>query len=218
MYVVHVQGVRCARCRSACQDVRCEPVPYPAKTNPDAIRAAAMELLEQEGDAALTLRRLASVLNLTPNALYRHFPSREVLIAAVADEVARRLLTAILQAIAEADAEAGSEGLSPEDRIHVLFEVYATFASDHPALYQTLMSNRAEAEAHLSKPLGHDLLWEQVIRVLVPLTGPEKAPASAVTLWALLHGLWGLQRADLLGGKKPADVGRFGVEALLRGL
>ena len=70
----------------------------------------------------------------------------------------------------------------------MLVEVYATFADAHPALYQTLMTDMTDAEA------------------------------AAVTLWGLLHGLWGLQRANLLGGEKPADVGRFGIDARLRGL
>lgn len=193
-------------------------MPYPAKTSPDAIRTAATELLEREGDAALTLRRLAGLLGLVPNALYRHFPSREVLVAAVADDVARRLLATIGQAVAEAEAQAAQAGLAPADRVRVLVEVYAAFADEHPALYQTLMTDMAEAEATLPKPLGHDLLWEQVLSIIVPLTGPDKAPAAAVTLWGLLHGLWGLQRANLLGGKKPADAGRFGIEVLLKGL
>ena len=35
---------------------------YPGKTSPEAIRAAAIGLLEREGGAALTLRRVAGVL------------------------------------------------------------------------------------------------------------------------------------------------------------
>jgi hypothetical protein len=103
--------------------------------------------------------------------------------------------------------------------MRVLVEVYVSFADEHPALYQTLMTdnNMAEAEAALPKPLGHDLLWDQVIAVIAPLTGLKKAPAVAVTLWGLLHGLWELQRAKLLGGKKPADVVGFGVDALIKG-
>jgi len=72
---------------------------YPKKTSPEAIRAVAINLLEKEGEAALTIRRVASELGLAPNALYRHFATRDVLIAAIADEVAKRLLAAINKAL-----------------------------------------------------------------------------------------------------------------------
>lgn len=193
-------------------------MPYPGKTSPDAIRAAAINLLEREGEAALTLRRLAADLGLVPNALYRYFRSREVLIAAVADEVARRLVERATDALAASEAVAGPAGLDPVVRIRILARVYAAFGDEHPALYETLTADRREAEAALPRPLGHDLLWELVIATISPFTGEEAAPAAAVTLWGLLHGLWSLQRANLLGGKKPADIAPFAIDALLNGI
>lgn len=193
-------------------------MPYPSKTNPEAIRAAAIDLLEREGEAALTLRRLAGDLGLVPNALYRYFASREVLMAAVADQVARRLITAIREDLSSRGEEAGVGGLPPVERVRALAEVYAAYAEAHPALYETLTADRSEAEAALPKPLGHDLLWELVMQTLEPLTGCKRAPAVAVTLWGLLHGLWSLERARLLKGEKPSDVASFGVAILLDGL
>ena len=189
-------------------------MPYPGKTSPDAIRTAAIDLLEREGQAALTLRRLARELGLVPNALYRYFPSREVLVAAVADEVARRLVGLATDAL----AASGSGAPDPGARIRILAEVYAAFGDQHPALYETLTADRSEAEAALPRPLGHDLLWDLVIGTLSPFTGREAAPAAAVTLWGLLHGLWSLQRANLLGGRKPADITPFAIDALLDGI
>lgn len=191
---------------------------YPGKTNPQAIRSAAIGLLEREGSAGLTIRGVASVLGLAPNALYRHFASREALVAAVADEVARRLLAAIDARLDELQNDQGLKRPGPKRRLRVLAEVYADFARANPDLYQTLMTHMSASEAGLPKPLGHDELWKKVIELLVPLTGAENAPAAAVTLWGLLHGIWGLERANLLGGKKPGDVGRFAVDALIKGL
>ena len=193
-------------------------MPYPGKTNPDAIRAAALNLLEREGHAALTLRRLAGELGLVPNALYRYFASREILVAAVADEVARQLVQRATDRLIASETAMGPAGLDPIARIRILAKVYAAFGEDHPALYETLTADRSEAEATLPRPLGHDLLWELVIGTLTPLTGEEAAPAAAVTLWGLLHGLWSLQRANLLGGKKPADIAPFAIDALLEGM
>ena len=188
---------------------------YPSKTNPAAIKAAALGLLEREGEAALTLRRVAGVLGVVPNALYRYYATRDVMVAAVADQVARRLLAAVDKAL----DRPGQDGPHRDkDRIRTLMEVYAAFAGDHPALYATLMANRPAADARLPHPLGYDLLWLRVIEVLEPLTGRADAPAAAVTLWSLLHGMWALDRADLLGNQTPKDAGGFAINAVLKGL
>ena len=188
---------------------------YPSKTSPEAIRAAAIGLLEREGEAALTLRRVAGMLGVVPNALYRYYATRDALVAAVADQVARRLLAAIDEAL-------NCPGLDvprrPEGRIRTLMQVCAAFADTHPALYATLMTIRPAAEAELPQPLGYDLLWARVIEALEPLTGQADAPAAAVTLWSLLHGMWALDRANLLGDQKPKDVGGFAINAVLKGL
>ena len=185
---------------------------YPSKTSPEAIKVAAIDLLEREGEAALTLRRIADLLGVVPNALYRYYANRDVLIAAVADEVARRLLAAINQALDTQDLS------HPEDRVRALMDVYAEFAGTHPGLYQTLMADRSAAEAGLPQPLGHDQLWLRVIEVLEPLTGATNAPIAASTLWSLLHGIWALRQANLLGGKKPDDIVDFALNAFLKGL
>ena len=188
---------------------------YPSKTNPAAIKAAAIDLLEREGEAALTLRRVAGILGVVPNALYRYYATRDVLVAAVADEVARRLLAAIDQALERLDRDAPCD---PKERIRTLMDVYAAFADAHPDLYGTLMTDRPSGEAELPRPLGYDLLWLRVIEVLEPLTGRTDAPSAAVTLWSLLHGMWALERANLLGGQTPNGVGDFAINAVLKGL
>jgi AcrR family transcriptional regulator len=189
---------------------------FPGKTNREAIRKAAIGLLEREGSSALTIRRVAGILSLAPNALYRHYASREVLVAAVADEVARRLLAAINKTLEKKERQ--SPRLSAQERVRALVEVYAKFARSNPGLYETLMTDMSKAEASLPKPLGHDELWDKVIEILVPLTGADNAPPAAVTLWGLVHGMWALERANLLGGRKPIDVGRFGIDAFIKGL
>lgn len=188
---------------------------FPAKTNPEAIRAAAIGLLEGEGEAALTLRRIAGILGITPNALYRHYASRDVLMAAVADEVARRLLEAINQAL---DKLGTMPAPCAEVRVRTLVRVYATFADGHPDLYQMLMIDRSAAEAGLPRPLGYEQLWLKAVEVIEPLTGPANAQMAAITLWSLLHGRWALNRANLLEGGKPSDIDAFAIDTLLRGL
>jgi AcrR family transcriptional regulator len=188
---------------------------FPSRTSAEAIKAAAIDLLEEEGETALTLRRIAGVLGITPNALYRYFRSRDVLIAAVADEVARRLLAAVNQAL---DGLGTAPAPDARTRIKTLMQVYANFADTHPELYQTFATDRSNAEIGLPRPLGYEELWLKAVEVIEPLTGPATAIMAAITLWSLLHGRWALNRANLLDGEKPDDIDAFAIDALIRGL
>lgn len=52
--------------------------------------AAALRVLDDYGLADLSMRRLATELEVQPSALYHHFPSKQALLAAVADEILAR--------------------------------------------------------------------------------------------------------------------------------
>ncbi|KQY56164.1 hypothetical protein ASD11_17030 [Aeromicrobium sp. Root495] len=51
---------------------------------------AALRILDAYGLPDLTMRRLATELDVRPSALYHHFSDKQTLLAAVADEVLRR--------------------------------------------------------------------------------------------------------------------------------
>jgi AcrR family transcriptional regulator len=51
----------------------------------EKIAFAARELLEEEGAEAVSMRRVASAVGITPMAIYRHYPDREALLNAVAN-------------------------------------------------------------------------------------------------------------------------------------
>ncbi len=50
----------------------------------------ALEVLDEYGLADLTMRRLGAELGVQPSALYHHFPNKQSLLAAVADEILTR--------------------------------------------------------------------------------------------------------------------------------
>ena len=52
--------------------------------------ATALRVLDAHGIADLSMRRLAAELDVRPSALYHHVPSKQVLLAAVADEILAR--------------------------------------------------------------------------------------------------------------------------------
>lgn len=192
---------------------------YPAKTSPDAIRRAALDLLERDGEDALTVRGVAAALGLAPNALYRYYPGHDALAAAVADEGARALLDALRRATrwpARAPAAPGGAAAA----VRAVARAYLAFAHARPALYAVVMARHAPPghAAVPGVPPAHEALWAFVLGCLDPLVGAAEAPAAAVSLWAFLHGTVGLDRAELLGGAKPRDAASYGLEAFLAGL
>lgn len=53
----------------------------------DSIIAASLDILDVFGLADLTMRRVASELDVKAGALYWHFPNKQTLLAAVADQI-----------------------------------------------------------------------------------------------------------------------------------
>lgn len=53
----------------------------------ESVTATALRLLDEVGLPDLSMRRLAGALDVRPSALYWHFPSKQELLAAVADRI-----------------------------------------------------------------------------------------------------------------------------------
>ena len=186
---------------------------YPSKTDRSTITDAALALVEREGQEALTLRRLAGEVGVTANALYRYFASRDMLVAAAADAVGHRLHVAIENGVAGLPSSR-----TDEDCVRKLLAVYSSFAEEHPALYRTFLRATPQASAQLPEPRYHELLWDQSCSIIEPLVGTDDTPSATVSLWGLLHGMWALRQAGVLGGKKPAEVDAYAFNTFIRGL
>jgi TetR/AcrR family transcriptional regulator, tetracycline repressor protein len=97
----------------------------------------ALALGDAEGVEALTIRRLATELGVTPMALYWHFRNKEELLAAVGDQVWRELDTDVDQA---APWYAQMRGLL-ESLLHVL--------RAHPCASQLILAGEKQSDAAL---------------------------------------------------------------------
>lgn len=183
-------------------------MPYPAKTNAQTILTAAVAYIEQHGGQALSMRVLAKELGLTPRALYRHYPDRAALEAAIAAEGFHQLRVTFVEA---------TMGLSGLAALRSVAYAYLAFARTHPALYTMIMTTHEMPEG-AQEPEHH--LWVFVIELIGKMTGlPTEASANAaVALWAFLHGFVELERANVFGLQKPRSGFEVGLEAFLTGL
>lgn len=73
--------------------------PKAHRVDPDEILSTAVEIVTAEGVEALSIRRLANRVGITPMAVYNHFASKDELLGAVID----KLIGTIPPAYAEAD-------------------------------------------------------------------------------------------------------------------
>jgi AcrR family transcriptional regulator len=139
-----------------------------------ALVAAALDLLEAGGEAALSLRAAARACGVSAMAPYRHFASKEDLLEAVAARGFEDLAVALEAADA---AAAGHEALAAQGA------AYVAFARRRPALFRLMFMRPCRTP-------GPSRAYGILARRAAALAGPGM-PAEDLTLaaWSLVHGL-----------------------------
>ena len=105
------------------------------KSTAEKIAIAARKLLDREGAEAVTMRRVAKAVGITPMALYRHFSDREGLLNALAD--------AGFEELAAKVATADRPG-EPEERLMKNLDVFLDFGLEKPRLFELMFLKRRE--------------------------------------------------------------------------
>ena len=165
-----------------------KPVPRQAYHHGDlrsALLDAGLRLLRERSVDDLGLRELARDVGVSPAAIYRHFPDKNALMAALAVEGLERMAAAQRQATRAAGG--GKAGFLASGM------AYVRFAVDHPALFR-LVFGAVQACDPLDAPIDSVASamrgLRQDIEALVPADMPAAArKAAALHAWALVHGL-----------------------------
>jgi AcrR family transcriptional regulator len=159
------------------------------------IVTAAREVLESEGLAALTMRNVAARLGIRAPSLYKHFPDKDALEAAIISDG--------FVEMAEEFERAGDGGAAS---LVDLAAVYRAFARAHPHLYR-LMTDQE---------LRRDLLVPGVEdRAALPvyLAAGEDADRARAA-WAFAHGMALLELANRFPPAADIDAAwRVGLRA-----
>jgi AcrR family transcriptional regulator len=96
---------------------------------------AAFDLVGEGGAEGLSVRETARRAGVSPGAPFRHFASREALLAAVAEEAQRRFRAEVDRALAEAPAD-------PLQRFRSLGLAYLRWAKRNPAHFEVISNRR----------------------------------------------------------------------------
>jgi len=167
-----------------------------------ALMQAALEMLDGDGSAGLSLRAVAKAVGVSEAAPYHHFADKEALERALAAEGFGRLTDRLTGALMVA---------APGEDLLQLADAYVGFALDSRGLFR-LMSRMPLDRAQ------HDELAALSEEALTPLAAavarrmlPWGADAdivgfAAMTLWTQLHGLAEI----LLSRAADQDPARYG--------
>lgn len=144
----------------------------------NALLRAAMEVLTEGGQEAVTTRACAKRVGCAPSAVFRHFADRRALATALAVEGYRQLGQGMEKSVAVA---------SNTGRMRAIGEAYINFALQEPHLFRLMFQGDLI-----------DLNDPELLQVSEPLlaatsqesgVAPEDEADIAILSWAIVHGL-----------------------------
>ncbi|MBB3172708.1 AcrR family transcriptional regulator [Endobacter medicaginis] len=158
------------------------------------LMAEGMRLLAERDAESLSLREVARAAGVSATSIYRHFPDKGALMAALAREGLARL--ALAQRAASEAAGGGEAGFAATGR------AYVRFALANPALFRLIFASDAlggGAAADCADTEAGAMLRDNALAEAARVGGD--GDIRAVRAWALVHGLAML----MLDGRLPHD-------------
>jgi len=173
----------------------------------DALRTRLLEVtsrvISADGEAAVTVRKVAAEAGTSASAVYALFGSREALVEEVGDEGFRRFAER-LAAVGHSD--------DPAADLRALGGAYRRFALADPHFYRVMfdhgVSPRGGGTASALDDPTFRVLHDAVARLLGGAP-PARVLSAAVGLWGLVHGLVSLELAGLLPGDEHTRTESF---------
>ncbi len=183
----------------------------------DEIKQRAFELVDASGAHEVTIASVGKAMGMTPPALYRYFPSREALLAALVVDAYADLGSTV------ATAAQNATGQDARGRVTLIADTYRHWALTYPRRYTMLFSDRSRdvpdspdgiarvnegmlplltalreltspSSSDGATPLDEELLrWGQAIGAPADIT--PTALRLAVLTWSRMHGLISLEIA-----------------------
>lgn len=186
----------------------------------DACICAAREAIARNGIEGLSLRDVARRLGVSHQAPYKHYPSRDHLLA----EVMRRCFEQFAQHL-----DARKHFDDPRQDLESLGRQYLSYAQQHALEYRLMFGTPWPAAAEHSQLLHHSThafdILRQVLRRMHGSSAKEagRIDLDAMFVWSTLHGLVGVMNGnciDKLGLQRSMlqQTVQHVIEAVTRGL
>lgn len=156
----------------------------------NALINAGIKLINEEGEANLSLRKVASLCEVSHSAPYAHFKDKEELIEAIKSSVTNKFMEELNKAINSSN--------SAEEAILNMGKSYVLFFINNPDYFKFLFSNQ-NIIAHLKvdKEYKNDyppfiLLKEEYLKYLEEKNlkrSDDEKEIDIIRIWSTVHGL-----------------------------
>jgi AcrR family transcriptional regulator len=179
-----------------------------------ALIESALALVRSDGPDGLTMRELARRLEVSPAAIYRHFPDRDAILAQVARR-SRESLASRMRA-AQDGVERSDPAARAVSRLLATGSAYITFAREEPHLLSAAFLPLTVAGGEPEEPSPWRVLaaaLDDLVRVGA-MPGVLR-PGAEVLAWSTVHGyaILSTSRAFHMSGEPSPDE-----QALLEGV
>lgn len=168
----------------------------------DALVEAATDLLDSGGAEGVTLREVGRLAGVSHNAPYKHFASKEALLAAVAARELTRRNDALIATMTDLPA--------PEAALRQVMRDYVAWATNYPARFKLVFGTWSIDSHELS--VAANTAQATLVSLVCAAQDADVLPAGdslrlAALLRALAHGAADLAAAGHLSsaGKGHAD-------------
>lgn len=151
-----------------------------------ALLDAAAGLVQERGNAEASLREIARRAGVSHAAPYRHFESKEALLAAVAEEGFHQFREAL---------EAAAAGRAPLDALHATGHAYVRFAMAQPGYFRVMFGPErgmpCDYPSLVEASSGAFGVLVATIQRCLDAGVVRQAPAGdlALVAWSCVHGL-----------------------------
>ena len=151
----------------------------------DEILRAAAQLFAERGSRAVGVDDVGAAVGVTGPAIYRHFASKDAMLAEMLLRISERLLSGATEQVAAAGAD-------PHEQLRALVAFQVDFALDNPALITVQdrdLGSLAEADAAEVRRLQRRYVevWVAVLARLHPAAGAEACRARAHAVFGLIN-------------------------------
>lgn len=141
----------------------------------DTLLAAALKVLEEEGEAQFSTRAVCAIANVTAPTLYHHFGKADGLLSAAVAEAFRQFLESKKAAVDSPD---------PVTALSQGWDDYVRFAAARPRLYAAMMSRVLKGGHIPAAEQASELLVERVQAIAAEGRLAATVEAAADHLWA----------------------------------
>jgi AcrR family transcriptional regulator len=174
---------------------------------------ASLQIVKEEGWQALSMRKIADVIEYTAPIIYEYFSNKEAILL----ELTRKGYLILAKDIEEAKAK----HRLPAKQLEAMWIAYWNFAFDNKELYQGMFGLQTSCACELVNKLPEAempyTLFSEVIGTLMNIedTDSDEICTKYYTFWSVIHGLISI---NLLSRGSSDEINRLVLSNAITGI